>query len=212
MRLAGPGSTPGSAGTLAGRRFVRAQWLLAAVACVALPAGLVMKRADTRFLTPLQPRYMVLLLGAVRELRYYHRVLETRFGNCPVGSSVSIPLESIVDVDVPARGPTPSTFVLHVARLKGTRFPRSVLLGEVTDGRAPAELPEEKAARLRAGGGIEPMEADRDSRSRVIGPINAVESVHRSYTISAPSVDERARWVDTLRDACPHIRRRGDNP
>tara|TARA_Y100000780_G_scaffold74770_1_gene67166 strand:+ start:470 stop:985 length:516 start_codon:yes stop_codon:yes gene_type:complete len=171
-----------------------------------------MKRADTRFLTPLQPRYMVLLLGAVRELRYYHRVLETRFGNCPVGSSVSIPLESIVDVDVPARGPTPSTFVLHVARLKGTRFPRSVLLGEVTDGRAPAELPEEKAARLRAGGGIEPMEADRDSRSRVIGPINAVESVHRSYTISAPSVDERARWVDTLRDACPHIRRRGDNP
>jgi len=159
---------------------------------------------------PLAPRYFVLLLGEIRELRYYHRVLETRFGNCPVGAATSIPLESIVGVEVPARGPTPSTFILTVARVKGTRYPRSAILGAVADGWSPAHLSDEKATRMRSGGAVEPTADEAERRPNGIGAISTVLSETRSFTLSAPSVDARARWVDAIREACPHVRMPGD--
>jgi hypothetical protein len=165
---------------------------------------LLKKRAETRFLHPLQPRYFVLLLGDIQELRYYHRVVESRFGNYPAGASVSLPLASITDIVVPASGPTPTTFIVHASVIKTSAFPRSALLGDIVDGREPRKLDADMAARVRAGGAVEPASGVDEYGNRRPSTLGTMIMEHRVYALSAPSVDDRAKWVDALRRACPH--------
>jgi hypothetical protein len=162
-------------------------------------SGLLEKRADTRLFHPFQQRYVVLLLGQIRELRYYHRVMESRFGNIPMGASTSIPLESIREIVIPAREPAGGfTFLLHTGRLEHTSFPRSAARGIVLDGKAPGELSEEVAVRMRRGGAVEPPAAtDRSSP-----PLGLVNGVSRVFSFRAKRLDDRARWVRALRAAC----------
>lgn len=180
---------------------------LNALFCLVWGAGLLQKRAETTFLHPMQHRYFVLLLGDIQELRYYHRVIETRFGNCPAGGCVSLPLASITDIEVPASGPTATTFVLHASVVKISSFPRSALLGDVVDGRKPRKLSREQAARMRAGGAVEPASAVDEHGNRRPATLSTMVTEHRVYNLSAASVDDRARWVDALRRACPHTAR-----